>query len=92
MSLYFVLGTAVAVGIFLRFRYGSEVIPYAAAALLVILFLYCPTRFHPGIQGWMGNKPLTLEEKVDQLSEVVSFGLLVLAAWLAGSPRRKRST
>ncbi|MGA7304115.1 MAG: hypothetical protein WBW88_04545 [Rhodothermales bacterium] len=91
MSLYLALGIAAAIGIFLRFRYGSEIIPYAAAAMLLILFLYCPAGPFPGIDGWTGKSALGPEDKVDRLGEVVSFGFLVLAAWLAGGRGRKRS-
>lgn len=90
MSLYLALGIAAAVAIFLRFRYGPDVIPYAGAVLLLILFLYCPSRLQPGIAGWTGTAPTSLEDKVGQLGDVISFGLLILAAWMGGGRGRKR--
>lgn len=89
MSLFLALGIAAAVSIFLRFRYGPQVIPYAAAALLLILFLYCPAEYYPGIGMPVGAG---LAAKVDRLGDVVSFGLLIVAVWIAEGQIRKRST
>ena len=91
MSLYIALAIVIAISLFLRLRYGSEVIRYAAAGLLLVLFLFCPTRFYDGFGEWVGLDLTTAEGRIDQLAEIVSFGLLFTAAWIAGSNRGKRS-
>lgn len=89
--MYLALAIVIAASLFLRFRYGSEVIRYAAAALLLTLFLFCPTRFYDGFGEWVGLDLTTVEGRVDQLAEIVSFGLLFTAAWIAGGSRGKRA-
>lgn len=88
MSLYLALGIVLGIAIFLRFRYGSQVIPYAAASLLLVLFLFCPASFWPGIGGFGSGDQMTVQSQVDQLGEILGFALLVLAGWIAGGTRR----
>jgi hypothetical protein len=91
MSLYFTLAVTAVVGIMLRFRYGPVVIPYAAAALMLVLFLHCPTRFYDGIGSWLDPDRFSVDSRIDRLSEIVSFSLLFLSAWVFGSAKRRRS-
>lgn len=91
MSLYVALAIVAAIGILARLRYGPNTIPYVAAALLAVLFLYCPTRFHSGFGEWPGVNPATVQGKLDQLAEILSFGLLFTAAWIYRSASRKGS-
>ena len=79
MSLHITLVTAFGIALLLRFRYGPQVIPYAGAAVYLVLFLWCPTGLSDGLFGWGGLAPSTPAAKVDHLADVVSFGLLFSA-------------
>jgi len=79
MSLHLMLATVIGLALLLRFRFGPQVIPYAGAAVFLVLFLWCPTQFSDGLFGWGGLAPSAPSAKVDRLADVVSFGLLFSA-------------
>jgi len=79
MSLHLVLASIIGIALLLRFRFGPQVIPYAGAAVFLVLFLWCPTGFGDGFVGWGGLAPSGPSAKVDRLADVVSFGLLFSA-------------
>ena len=88
MSLYALIAIVIAISVFFRIRHGAKTIPYALAALLLVLFLYTPTRFFPGLGHDTALGPPSALESVERLGEVVSYALLVLAAWISGTVGR----